>query len=67
MASQMESAVLERTTIEILADGSGKRANLRATGSVVRFDGFLRFTRKAGTTRKTRTPSACLRSMKVPR
>ncbi|WP_299814307.1 type I DNA topoisomerase [uncultured Roseibium sp.] len=41
MASQMESAVLERTTIEILADGSGKRANLRATGSVVRFDGFL--------------------------
>ncbi|MCX2723103.1 type I DNA topoisomerase [Roseibium salinum] len=41
MASQMESAVLERTTIEILADGSGKRASLRATGSVVRFDGFL--------------------------
>ncbi|MEM5584259.1 type I DNA topoisomerase [Roseibium sp. AS2] len=41
MASQMESAVLERTTIEILADGSGKRANLRASGSVVRFDGFL--------------------------
>ncbi|MBN9670114.1 type I DNA topoisomerase [Roseibium aggregatum] len=41
MASQMESAVLERTTIEILADGSGKRANLRATGSVIRFDGFL--------------------------
>ena len=41
MASQMESATLERTTIEILAEGSGKRANLRATGSVVRFDGFL--------------------------
>jgi DNA topoisomerase I len=41
MASQMESAILERTTIEILASGSGKRANLRATGSVVRFDGFL--------------------------
>ncbi|MEP3047564.1 MAG: type I DNA topoisomerase [Roseibium sp.] len=40
MASQMESAILERTTIEIVADGSGKRANLRATGSVVRFDGF---------------------------
>ncbi len=41
MASQMESAVLERTTIEIAAKGSGKTANLRATGSVVRFDGFL--------------------------
>ncbi|WP_306143540.1 type I DNA topoisomerase [Roseibium sp. MMSF_3412] len=41
MASQMESAVLERTTIEIVASGSGKNANLRATGSVVRFDGFL--------------------------
>ncbi|MTH97702.1 type I DNA topoisomerase [Roseibium sp. RKSG952] len=41
MASQMESAVLERTTIEVLASGSGKTANLRATGSVIRFDGFL--------------------------
>ncbi|TWI79995.1 DNA topoisomerase I [Roseibium hamelinense] len=41
MASQMESAVLERTTIEIVAKGSGKSATLRATGSVVRFDGFF--------------------------
>ncbi len=41
MASQMESAVLERTTIDITANGSGKKAALRATGSVVRFDGFL--------------------------
>lgn len=41
MASQMESAVLERTTIDIDASGSGKHAALRATGSVVRFDGFL--------------------------
>jgi DNA topoisomerase I len=41
MASQMESAVLERTTIEIDAKGSGKAATLRATGSVVRFDGFF--------------------------
>ncbi|EFO29326.1 DNA topoisomerase I [Roseibium sp. TrichSKD4] len=41
MASQMESAVLERTTIEITAKGSGKSAQLRATGSVVRFDGFF--------------------------
>ncbi|ADZ70272.1 DNA topoisomerase I [Polymorphum gilvum SL003B-26A1] len=41
MASQMESAVLERTTIDIDAAGAGKTATLRATGSVVRFDGFL--------------------------
>ncbi|GGB58799.1 DNA topoisomerase 1 [Roseibium aquae] len=41
MASQMESAVLERTTIEIVAKGQGQTAQLRASGSVVRFDGFL--------------------------
>ncbi len=40
MASQMASAKLERTTVEI-----GDKANsvgLRATGQVVRFDGFLK-------------------------
>ncbi len=40
MASQMSDAQLERTTIEI-----GDKANsvgLRATGSVLRFDGFLK-------------------------
>ncbi|MBO0344737.1 type I DNA topoisomerase [Roseibium sp. CAU 1637] len=41
MASQMESAVLERTTIDIDAKTGTKAATLRATGSVVRFDGFL--------------------------
>ncbi|NVK33226.1 MAG: type I DNA topoisomerase [Rhodobacteraceae bacterium] len=40
MASQMESAVLERTTIDITAKGT-KPATMRATGSVVRFDGFF--------------------------
>jgi DNA topoisomerase-1 len=39
MASQMESAVLDNVAVD-LADGSGKTV-LRATGSVVRFDGFL--------------------------
>ena len=39
IASQMESAEIERTTVDIAAANS--RANLRATGSVVRFDGFL--------------------------
>ncbi len=44
IASQMESAELERTTVEIAADVEGakyKRIDLRATGQVVRFDGFL--------------------------
>ena len=39
IASQMESAQLERTTVEF-ADGAGQ--TLRATGSVVRFAGFLK-------------------------
>ena len=40
MASQMASAELERTTVEIDA-GGGPKVGLRATGQVVRFDGFL--------------------------
>jgi DNA topoisomerase-1 len=39
-ASQMQSAELERTTVDIAA-GAGQPVNLRATGQVVRFDGFL--------------------------
>ncbi|HXW41835.1 MAG TPA: type I DNA topoisomerase [Xanthobacteraceae bacterium] len=41
VASQMESAELERTTVDINADAGGRRLDLRATGTVVRFDGFL--------------------------
>ncbi|MBB4076329.1 DNA topoisomerase-1 [Bartonella fuyuanensis] len=41
IASQMRSAEIERTTIEIEAQQRENRANLRATGSVVRFDGFI--------------------------
>ena len=41
MACQMESARLEQTTIDIASDDGGKVA-LRATGSVVTFDGFLK-------------------------
>ncbi|WP_068313903.1 type I DNA topoisomerase [Polycladidibacter hongkongensis] len=41
IASQMASAVLERTTIDITAREGSRTAALRATGSVVRFDGFL--------------------------
>ena len=39
IASQMESARLENTTIDLLS--ADKKTGLRATGSVVLFDGFL--------------------------
>ncbi len=43
VASQMESAEIERTTADIGAKGSdGKAYSFRATGSVVKFDGFLK-------------------------
>ena len=47
VASQMESAELERTTVDIdatvggLGASLGRRLELRATGQVVKFDGFL--------------------------
>ncbi len=40
MASQMSEARLEQTTIDVLS--SDKKTGLRATGSVVLFDGFLK-------------------------
>ena len=45
IASQMESAELERTSVDIAAHVNGgayKQIDLRATGQVVRFDGFLK-------------------------
>jgi DNA topoisomerase I len=43
IASQMESAELERTSADIDAAGSdGKAYSFRATGSVIKFDGFLK-------------------------
>ncbi len=41
IASQMAGAEIERTTVEILADNAGRKAGLRAVGSVIRFDGFI--------------------------
>jgi DNA topoisomerase I len=41
LASQMESAELERTTVEIEAKVAGRLLALRATGTVIKFDGFL--------------------------
>jgi DNA topoisomerase-1 len=42
MASQTESAELERTTVDIEAKAGSRTIDLRATGTVVKFDGFLK-------------------------
>ena len=41
IASQMESAELERTTVDITAKVGSRTIDLRANGTVVKFDGFL--------------------------
>jgi DNA topoisomerase I len=41
IASQMESAELERTTVDILAEAGARKLDFRASGQVVRFAGFL--------------------------
>jgi DNA topoisomerase I len=41
VASQMQSAEFDRTTVSIDAINAGKTAALRASGQVVRFDGFF--------------------------
>ncbi len=41
IASQMNPAEIERTTVEIEAVNGAKTAGLRAVGSVIRFDGFI--------------------------
>src|SRR6185369_12291721 len=41
VASQMQSAELERTTVDITAKVDGRQIDLRATGQVIKFDGFL--------------------------
>ncbi|EKF19569.1 type I DNA topoisomerase [Nitratireductor pacificus] len=41
IASQMQAAEIERTTVELEAVNGARNANLRAVGSVIRFEGFL--------------------------
>jgi DNA topoisomerase I len=41
IASQMESAELERTTVDITAKAGLRVLELRASGQVIKFDGFL--------------------------
>lgn len=42
IASQMEAAQIERTTVDIRAKSEDRECTLRATGSVIKFDGFLK-------------------------
>ncbi len=42
VACQMQSAELERTTVDITATVGGRVIDLRATGQVIKFDGFLK-------------------------
>ncbi len=46
MASQMQSAKMERTTIEI--GDKSDNIGIRATGTIIRFDGFTRLYEEAG-------------------
>ena len=46
VASQMQSAELERTTVDIVAPAGGHNIELRATGQVIKFDGFLKLYRE---------------------
>jgi DNA topoisomerase-1 len=42
LACQMESAELERTVVDITAKAGARTLDLRANGTVVKFDGFLK-------------------------
>src|ERR1700744_1085682 len=42
LASQMESAEVERTTVDIHAKSGSRLIELRASGTVIKFDGFLK-------------------------
>jgi DNA topoisomerase I len=46
LACQMKSAELERTTVDILAQTESRALDLRATGQVIGFDGFLKLYRE---------------------
>lgn len=41
MASQMAASVSERTSVDLVANHGSEQAELRASGSVITFDGFL--------------------------
>ena len=57
----MESAELERTTVDILADAGTRQLEFRATGQVVRFDGFLALYQEGRDDEEDEDPAACRR------
>ena len=63
VASQMEAAELERTTVDIAAKADGRELDLRATGQVVTFDGFLKLYQEGrdDDAATTRSRAACRR------
>lgn len=42
MASQMPDAIFDQTTVDVSAKGSKDKYGLRVTGTITKFDGFLR-------------------------
>ena len=58
VASQMESAQLERTTVDIEAAVGPRKLQLRATGQVIRFDGFLTLYREGRDDPDANAPAA---------
>ena len=64
VASQMESAELEPRHGRRHRQGGRRLLNLRATGTVIKFDGFLTLYQEGqdeGSPRSTRKPAACRR------
>lgn len=59
IASQMESAEIERTIVEIDAIAGARKIDLRATGQVVRFAGFMNCIKKAAMTTLTKIAAVC--------
>ena len=66
IASQMEAARIERTTIDL--DSADGQTGLRATGQVILFDGYLAVYEEGRDDPEptTRTAGACRRSTKAP-
>ena len=66
VACQMQSAEMERTTVDIEAKINGRMLELRATGQVIKFDGFLKLYHEdrddpVEAPRKTRSRVVCPR------
>ena len=61
IACQMESAELERTTVDILAEAGARKLDFRASGQVVRFPGFLALYQEGRDDEEDEDSAACRR------